>query len=244
MADKIQFRRDTAERWREFNPILAEGELGFVLNSSNYKIGDGVHEWNDLPLEGFNGNFVDKFGNDENSVISQAALTNLFKRIISNNSHIDVSEGFNKLNLQNENIEKASQSCGLYVLTNGIYSVGYMLVIFENFHNSITQLLFGNFSIENGELYNDTNNINPNILIRSAKFSNEESESSIWDKWRYIQDYFIKNENNLNFSELSSVPSLILFNSTISTINKEIQSIKNNYQILLNRISRLENQIV
>jgi len=53
MADKIQFRRDTAARWASVNPILLSGEIGLVTDSENkYKLGDGVHTWNELPLQG------------------------------------------------------------------------------------------------------------------------------------------------------------------------------------------------
>ena len=76
MADRIQFRRDTAARWAQYNPILLEGEAGYVTDNPNqYKIGDGVHAWNDLPLRGFDGNIAQDFGYDEYSVVSQRALT-------------------------------------------------------------------------------------------------------------------------------------------------------------------------
>ena len=52
MADLIQLRRDTEERWRTINPILAEGEVGLILDNVGFKIGDGVNNWNDLPLLG------------------------------------------------------------------------------------------------------------------------------------------------------------------------------------------------
>ena len=46
----IQFKRGTEQRWIEVNPILAEGEPGFVYdtNPPKLKIGDGIHHWNDL----------------------------------------------------------------------------------------------------------------------------------------------------------------------------------------------------
>ena len=76
MADRIQHRRDTAERWATFNPILLEGEIGYVLDNPNqHKIGDGVHAWNDLPMRGFTGNISQEEGNDENAVMSQKATT-------------------------------------------------------------------------------------------------------------------------------------------------------------------------
>lgn len=48
MSNRIQFRRDTAERWKEINPILLEGELGLESDTLNAKLGDGIHAWNDL----------------------------------------------------------------------------------------------------------------------------------------------------------------------------------------------------
>lgn len=48
MANKIQFRRDTAIRWTSINPILMEGELGLETDTGKGKIGDGVHAWTDL----------------------------------------------------------------------------------------------------------------------------------------------------------------------------------------------------
>ena len=47
MAVKIQLRRGTAAQWTSANPILYEGEFGFETDTRQYKIGDGVHAWND-----------------------------------------------------------------------------------------------------------------------------------------------------------------------------------------------------
>lgn len=49
----FRLKRGTAVRWSEVNPILDQGEPGFVLDENRLKIGDGIHHWNDLPyLEG------------------------------------------------------------------------------------------------------------------------------------------------------------------------------------------------
>lgn len=48
MSNRLQFRRDTAERWKEITPILLEAELGLETDTLNAKIGDGEHAWNDL----------------------------------------------------------------------------------------------------------------------------------------------------------------------------------------------------
>lgn len=64
MADRIQQRRDTAARWVQYNPILLEGEVGYVLDNPNqYKIGDGIHAWNDLPVRG--GGTITNLADDE-----------------------------------------------------------------------------------------------------------------------------------------------------------------------------------
>ena len=76
MADRIQQRRDTAARWAQYNPILLEGEVGYVLDNPNqYKIGDGVHAWNELPLRGFDGTLVHELGDSETSAMSQKGVT-------------------------------------------------------------------------------------------------------------------------------------------------------------------------
>lgn len=48
MAQQIQLRRDTSANWTTNNPTLAEGEMGVVTDTYNYKIGDGVTPWNTL----------------------------------------------------------------------------------------------------------------------------------------------------------------------------------------------------
>lgn len=48
MPQQIQLRRDTSANWTTNNPTLAEGEMGVVTDTYNYKIGDGVTPWNTL----------------------------------------------------------------------------------------------------------------------------------------------------------------------------------------------------
>lgn len=45
----FKVKRGTAARWAEVNPILEQGEPGFVYDQNRLKIGDGVTPWNDLP---------------------------------------------------------------------------------------------------------------------------------------------------------------------------------------------------
>lgn len=83
MADRIQQRRDTAARWAQFNPILLEGEVGYVLDKPNqYKIGDGVKAWNDLPLRGYDGTLTDELGTDDTSAMTQSGVTKSFQKYL------------------------------------------------------------------------------------------------------------------------------------------------------------------
>lgn len=51
MADTIQMRRDISANWKEANPILEDGELGFEIDTKRYKMGDGETEWNELEYQ-------------------------------------------------------------------------------------------------------------------------------------------------------------------------------------------------
>lgn len=51
MADRIQLRRGTAAQWTSANPVLTSGEVGFVTDTGNIKIGDGTTAWNSLAYE-------------------------------------------------------------------------------------------------------------------------------------------------------------------------------------------------
>ena len=68
MLTRMQQRRGTASQWASDNPILGAGEIGFEIDNSRFKIGDGVNTWSNL----------DYFSNeaDVSSAIS-SAITNL-----------------------------------------------------------------------------------------------------------------------------------------------------------------------
>ena len=44
----MQQRRGTAQQWTDADPILAAGEIGFEVDTNQFKIGDGVNHWSDL----------------------------------------------------------------------------------------------------------------------------------------------------------------------------------------------------
>ena len=55
VSSTFLLKRGTAARWAEVNPVLQNGEPGFVYDQNRLKIGDGVTPWNDLPYIGGEG---------------------------------------------------------------------------------------------------------------------------------------------------------------------------------------------
>ena len=48
LVSQIQLKRGLAEAWDRNNPILAQGEPGWTLDTHILKIGDGVTSWKNL----------------------------------------------------------------------------------------------------------------------------------------------------------------------------------------------------
>ena len=44
----IQFRKDTGQQWRSWNPVLGNGEPGYDTTANRFKVGDGRTAWRDL----------------------------------------------------------------------------------------------------------------------------------------------------------------------------------------------------
>jgi hypothetical protein len=66
MLNRMQQRRGSSSQWTSINPVLAEGEIGFETDSQQFKIGDGVLPWSQLPyylnkvdVEDFLQNYLD-----------------------------------------------------------------------------------------------------------------------------------------------------------------------------------------
>jgi hypothetical protein len=49
---KFLLRRDSLANWTASSAILALGEPSVVTDTGQMKIGDGVHQWNNLPYVG------------------------------------------------------------------------------------------------------------------------------------------------------------------------------------------------
>lgn len=84
MADRIQHARDTLANWQSENPVLLEGEIGFVTDDAGlFKLGNGVTRWNGLPWCGFNGNVAQTTGSSTLAVMSQKAVTDALNALTS-----------------------------------------------------------------------------------------------------------------------------------------------------------------
>lgn len=83
----IQFRRGQSSQWVESNPVLGSGELGFELDTNQFKIGNGISNWLSLPYNSINKYLIKKQTTnntqnivltvDGNSAFSNAEGTNL-----------------------------------------------------------------------------------------------------------------------------------------------------------------------
>jgi hypothetical protein len=48
MAHRIQNRRDILSNWNAVNPVLADGEIGFIKDTNELVIGNGIDTFSNL----------------------------------------------------------------------------------------------------------------------------------------------------------------------------------------------------
>lgn len=95
----LKFKRGTEARWAEVNPVLLQGEPGFVYDQNRLKIGDGVTPWNELP-------YIDKTGiinftsssdfpaiGDPNTLYKASNELSLYQFNSATNSYEKISDG-------------------------------------------------------------------------------------------------------------------------------------------------------
>ena len=100
VASIIKFKRGTEARWAEVNPILENGEPGYVYDKHKFKIGDGVTHWNDLPYmdgktEVMNFTAVSSFPTlgDPNVIYKASSELSLYQFNPATNSYEKLSDG-------------------------------------------------------------------------------------------------------------------------------------------------------
>ena len=96
----FKLKRGTEARWADVNPILEQGEPGFVYDINRLKIGDGKTYWNDLPyIDGKSavvsyGSHTDFPKNGDPNVIYKAANElSLYQFNSQTNTYEKISDG-------------------------------------------------------------------------------------------------------------------------------------------------------
>lgn len=104
----ITFRKGTASRWATLNPVLKNGEAGFVYDNNKIKIGDGVTPWNSLPyIDGATGIEVVDTYTDLPDIGNQSVIYRVTdeKTLYQYNSNTQSYEMLNSSGGSIENIE-------------------------------------------------------------------------------------------------------------------------------------------
>lgn len=91
MANRIQFRRDSAQRWASINPVLMEGEIGFETDTNHFKLGNGTDAWNSLEYGLGIENITSELGNSENLAASQKLVTEELEKKLSPNNIVQMT---------------------------------------------------------------------------------------------------------------------------------------------------------
>ena len=161
MSERIQMRRDTAARWAQYNPILLEGEIGYVTDSMQFKIGDGMHAWNELPYI----NFGSGGGNVKSVTLDggcNTAMTDALKKVAVDG--LDILTTSMRLLIRMTNANTADN------VTLNINSLGEKPLYYNNVRAS------GGNSWKPGEVldvyYDGTNFYGSNVLGSSASGGN------------------------------------------------------------------------
>lgn len=76
MTSRIQIRRGTLASWSSSNPVLAQGELGYELNTGKLKVGDGVSAWNNLSYFNISTGFSGKYSDLEGAPVNVSSFNN------------------------------------------------------------------------------------------------------------------------------------------------------------------------
>jgi len=215
MAIQIQLRRGTASQWASANTILALAELALEIDTSLYKIGDGITHWSDLPYGGFHGPIA---GQNTQVVFNKGGYANTssyFSYDYSNETllvgnNLIVSNTLNAANTFSSNF--IANTAYINSLTTDSLTVSTLDVINNlNVANTLTvnnTLIVANTLIVNTTLdVYDTLNVNNNLNVTNTiSVSNTISISNILT----LGNNFILGAN-LNNDELEQIgPSITL----------------------------------
>lgn len=104
----FKFRRNTAEYWKNTNPVLADGEPCFELDTGKLKIGNGTTAYNDL-----------KYINGD-SVQIEVATKDIIGAVLSSDEKNQVSVDENgRMEVNEIGVEKLSDTVGVTLVIDG-----------------------------------------------------------------------------------------------------------------------------
>lgn len=104
----FKFRRNLASYWAEKNPVLAEGEPCFELDTGKLKIGNGETAYNDLPYI------------NSDSVQIEIATEDVIGAVLSSSekNHVSVDET-GKMEVNEIGVEKITNTAGITLVIDG-----------------------------------------------------------------------------------------------------------------------------
>ena len=228
MADRIQQRRDAAARWAQYNPVLLEGEVGYVTDNPNqYKIGDGVHAWNDLPLRGYTGTISQEFGDDENAVVSQKAVTEEINNMeliigIDGYSGLKLNRGY-YINIDNYKISDRETSTNVAFKVNE----GETIVYTGNYGGSCPAINFYN----NGEIISSITKTDLGVDTTIEIVVPKGADSAVANSFNTNVKVSFKDSinNKLKLIEEKSETTKQIFEATINLYGQPLQIVKNSF---------------
>ena len=151
---KVQNRRSTGAEWESQNPLLLDGEIAIVRDGSEtrLKVGDGVHNYNNLPFideplrnilpskitTNLNGTVVD-------SAIYKDGMWSMTELVDPNNSN--VSTYVTKVSLSDFNKENKNPKV-LFRDTNGFEYKGSIRIEGDNIYLYSNVALSGHLIVE------------------------------------------------------------------------------------------------
>lgn len=104
----FKFRRNTAEYWKNTNPVLADGEPCFELDTGKLKIGNGTTAYNDL-----------KYINGD-SVQIEIATKDIIGAVLSSDEKNQVSvDESGHMEVNEIGVEKLSNTVGITLVIDG-----------------------------------------------------------------------------------------------------------------------------
>ena len=104
----FKFRRNTAEYWKNTNPVLADGEPCVELDTGKLKIGNGTTAYNDL-----------KYINGD-SVQIEVATKDIIGAVLSSDEKNQVSvDESGHMEVNEIGVEKLSDTVGVTLIIDG-----------------------------------------------------------------------------------------------------------------------------